>query len=255
MIDRKLYKGYFLREEMSGWMCPTCNKGTLQMEKDKFIFEDNSTTKQYRHHEDFNIPYDIVYTYTALLTCTNPKCKEVVTNSGTGCVDVVGQTLSPDGYPDTEYGDHFQPRYFYPPIHIFVIPKNTPDNVKDSIISSFSFVFTNKSASANQVRIALECLLTHLKINRYRITRNRKKKRLLLHERIELLPEKYQKIKEVCLAIKWLGNAGSHCDDKMTFDDIFDGYDMLSFILEELYDNKHVHVKKLAKKINDKKGV
>ncbi len=57
------------------------------------------------------------------------------------------------------------------------------------------------------------------------------------------------------MAIKWLGNAGSHCGDKMTFDDVFDGYDMLSFILDELYDNKHEHVKKLAKKINKKKGV
>ncbi len=255
MIDRKLYKGYFLKEAMNSWMCPTCNKGTLQLEKDKFLFEDNSSTKQYSNHEDFNFPHDIVYTYTGLLTCTNPKCKEVVASSGTGGVDEVGQTLSPDGYTtDTEYGDYFKPLHFYPPLHIFKIPEDTPDNVKKSIISSFSLVFTNNSSAANQVRIALECLLTHLKIKRFNITGGRQR-RLNLHQRIDLLPTKYQKIKKVCLAIKWLGNAGSHCDDKMTFDDVFNGYEMLSFILEELYDNKHEHVNKLAKKINDKKGI
>jgi hypothetical protein len=41
----------------------------------------------------------------------------------------------------------------------------------------------------------------------------------------------------------------------MSFDDVFSGYDMLSYVLEELYDNKHEHVKKLAKRINEKKGV
>lgn len=37
--------------------------------------------------------------------------------------------------------------------------------------------------------------------------------------------------------------------------DGFDGYEMLSFILEELYDNKHEHAQKIAKKINFKKGI
>jgi hypothetical protein len=253
MIDRKLYKGYFLREGMNNWMCPTCNKGTLQIDKGKFIYEDNFLSKLNMNNEDFN-PYDIVYTYTALLTCTNAQCKEVVTSSGTGRVDVVGQALSPEGYTDTEYGDYFQPHYFYPPLHIFKIPINTPDNVKKSIKSSFSLVFTNRSAAANQVRIAIECLLTHLKVKQFTIIRGRRN-RINLHRRIELLATKHQKIKEFCLAIKWLGNAGSHCDEEMEFDDIFNGYDMLSFILEELYDNKHTHVRKLAKKINDKKGV
>ena len=76
-----------------------------------------------------------------------------------------------------------------------------------------------------------------------------------LHRRIELLPPKYTHIKELYLAIKWLGNSGSHSDDKLSFDNIFDGYDMLSFILDELYNSQEKHAKKLAKIINAKKGV
>ncbi len=255
MIDRKLYKGYFLKEDMNSWVCPKCNKGTLQVSKDKFLFDENSTTKQFSSHEDFNLPMDIIYTYTALLTCTNPKCNEVVTSSGTGGVDVIGQTLTPEGYTNTEYGDYFQPRYFYPPLQIFKIPDATPEEIKQAIETSFSLVFNNKSAAANQIRIALECLLTQLKVKRFNTRTGHRRTRLNLHQRIGLLPAKYQEVKDVCFAIKWLGNSGSHCDEDMKFNDVFDGYDMLSFVLDEIYDNRHNHVKKLAKTINAKKGV
>jgi hypothetical protein len=252
MIDRKLYKGYFTKEDMSKWQCPTCNSSALKVVDKQFIKKHNSATEINYHEDWFDSPEMIVYTFTTLLSCTNPQCKEVVSCSGTGYVEE--EYYTEYGHSERRYVDCFKPVFFYPPLHIFTIPDDTPENVKDAIISSFSLVFNNQSATANQIRIALECLLTHLKVKRFETVKG-KRKRLNLHKRIELLPEKYKKIKEVCLAIKWLGNAGSHCDDTMSFDDVFDGYDMLSFVLEELYDNKHEHVKKLAKRINEKKGV
>jgi len=252
MIDRTLYKGYSSKEGMSKWQCPTCYSSLLQLDNDKFIVEYNSGTAVNYHEDWFDAPEMIVYTFTTLLHCTNKNCKEVVTCSGTGYVEE--EYYSEYGHHERRYEDYFKPFYFYPTLHIFQIPEKTPEDVKEAILASFSMVFTNYSTAANQIRIALECLLTHLKINRTKIIK-RKRKRLNLHERIALLPVRFQKIKDVCMAIKWLGNAGSHCGDKMTFDDVFDGYDMLSFILDELYDNKHEHVKKLAKKINKKKGV
>ena len=87
MINRELYNGYFTQDDMSKWQCPTCNSGLLQLNKDKFINEYNSFTKINEHHEEFNFPYDITYTFTTLLTCTNLSCKDVVTCSGTGYVE------------------------------------------------------------------------------------------------------------------------------------------------------------------------
>jgi len=251
MIDRKLYQGYFTKEDMSKWQCPTCNSSALKVVEEQFIEKYDSVTEINYHENWFDVPKMIVYTFTALLSCTNPHCKEVVACSGTGYVEEEYDY----GRDERRYVEYYKPYFFYPPLNIFKIPEKTPDDVQESIVSSFSLVFTNPSSSANQIRITLECLLTHLGINRFEI-KNRTRRRLSLNKRINLLPErKYKKIKEVCLAIKWLGNAGSHCEDKITFDDVFDGYDMLSFVLEELYDNKHAHVKKLANKINAKKGV
>jgi len=243
MINRTLYKGYFTKEDMSKWQCPICNGSALKVVEEYFIKKNNSATHEYQP----DIPEKIVSTFTALLSCTNPQCKEVVTCSGTGFVEGYFNNC------ETKYIEYFNPYFFYPPLNIFQIPEKTPENVKESILSSFSLIFTNKSSAANQIRIALECLLTHLKVEQY--PNQGQKKRLSLHDRIKLLPKQYEYIRDICSAIKWLGNAGSHCDDRMTLDDVFDGYDMLSFVLEELYDNKHPYVTKLAKKINAKRGV
>ncbi|CAA6826711.1 MAG: Unknown protein [uncultured Sulfurovum sp.] len=191
----------------------------------------------------------IEYTFTTLLTCSNQRCKEVVTCLGRGYVKTKYGRNN-----DIEYIEYFKPIFFYPALQIFDIPVKTPEEVKAHIHSSFSLFFNNPSAAANQIRIALECLLTHMKIKRYNIS-NGKQRRLNLHQRIELLPAKYQHVKDLFFAIKWLGNSGSHCGDKITMDNVFDGYDMLSFLLEELYENRQTHAKKLAKKINDNKGV
>jgi hypothetical protein len=252
MIDRKLYKGWFKQKDMSSWLCPTCNKGVLQLDPKKFICEYNSATKQNIHEEWFEAPEWIVNTFTAVLTCTNPSCEEIVISSGTGSIEPE-HVETYDGF-DLDYVEYYKPLFFHPSLQIFSIPDKTPEDVKKAIKSSFSLLFNNQTSAANQIRIALECLLTHMKINRYRNSRG-KRKRLNLHERINLLPAKYQHVKDLCFAIKWLGNSGSHCGDEITMDNVFDGYDMLSFLLDELYANRQTHAKQLAKKINTKKGV
>lgn len=253
MIDRKLYKGYFTQDDMSQWKCPTCGSGSLQVVKDKFIEQFNSATEMNYHEEWFVAPEMIVNTFTTILTCSNPRCKEAVTCSGIGYVETEYIQLY-NGDHDREYVDYFKPIFFYPPLHLFNIPQKTPDDVKESAKSSFSLLFNNQSAAANQIRIALECLLTHMGIKRYNNSGGRRR-RLNLHQRIDLLPTKYQHVKDLCFAIKWLGNSGSHCGDEITMDNVFDGYDMLSFLLDEVYANRQIHAKQLAKRINAKKGV
>ncbi len=242
MINRELYKGYFTQDDMSKWQCPACNSGSLQVIQDKFLQEHNSETEINYHEDWFHAPEMITYTFTALLFCTNPRCKEVVTCSGTGCVE-----REQDSHEDSRYIEYFKPFFFYPSLNIFQIPEKTPEKVKQSIRGSFSLLFKSSSAAANKIRSALECLL--IKIDR------KQANEMTLHRRIELLGEEHQKIKDFCLAVKWLGNAGSHCNDNMTIDDVFDGYDILSFILEELYDNKHEKLTAMAETINENRGV
>ena len=248
MIDRKLYTGCFTRDNIPSWNCPTCNSGILTATQENFIDGYTASTSAVIKKIWFEPEEMAELIYTVFLQCSNPKCLENVVNIGSGFVE------REYNEQDWNWVSYFKPKFFYPPLMIFQVPEDTPENVKKAILSSFSFIFINKSSAANQIRIAIECLLTHLKVKQYYVIKHKRKK-LILHQRIELLSNKYQKIKDVCLAIKWLGNVGSHCDDKIAFNDVFDGYDMLSFVLEELYDNKHNHVKKLAQRINAKKGI
>lgn len=247
MIDRKLYQGSFTKDNIPSWHCPTCNSGILSVDEKQFISGYTASTTAIMKEDCY--PSDMIeLTYTALLKCTNPKCVEVVISSGLGFVEEEYDER------DCSYVTYFEPKFFYPPLQIFQIPNETPDDVKKAIEASFSFLFTNKSASANQIRIALECLLTNMNINRFTNEKG-KRKRLFLHTRIKLIPTKYQALKEICFAIKWLGNAGSHCGEEIKIDDVFDGYDMLSFALDEIYNKRHPRVKKIAKTINTKEGV
>ncbi len=253
MIDRKLYREIFTKENLPNWKCPTCNSSILTIKDNKFESEYNSFTEINKGEYEFE-PEMYSYIFTTILQCNNIKCKEVVSCCGSGYWEEEPYDDYETMEQRLEYVSYFTPHYFYPPLHFFEIPKKAPEDVSNAIIQSFSLFFTNKSSSANQIRVSLECLLTHLKIKRFNTVKG-KQRRLNLHERINLLPSKYQHIKDLCIAIKWLGNSGSHCGEELTRDNIFDGYDLLSALLEELYNNKQEHAKKLAKKINTKKGV
>ena len=59
-------------------------------------------------------------------------------------------------------------------------------------------------------------------------------------------------------AVKWLGNSGSHnlsdsCGS-LTRSDVFDGFDLFQYVLDELYAKSSIRLKKLAKEINRRKG-
>jgi hypothetical protein len=65
---------------------------------------------------------------------------------------------------------------------------------------------------------------------------------------------KYKELVDMLLAVKWLGNAGSHDGDKPTIADVRMTYDLLEHVLSEIYEKKTGELKAVAKKINKKKG-
>jgi len=89
-------------------------------------------------------------------------------------------------------------------------------------------------------------------INKTIIVRH-KRRILSLHERIELFKLRFPEIGNSLLAIKWIGNSGSHYDT-LTQDDVLDAYTLLDFSLSKLYNNQEQVIKKLAKDINKKKA-
>ncbi len=78
---------------------------------------------------------------------------------------------------------------------------------------------------------------------------------LTLDERIKKFGEKQENAATQFLAIKWLGNIGSHADlAVLTRDDILDAFEHFEYALDLVYVNKGVVLTKRAKHIIKKKG-
>jgi len=96
-------------------------------------------------------------------------------------------------------------------------------------------------------------MLNDLNVNRYRLV-NGKRRIINLHQRIDLLPAKYDELKDMLMAVKWLGNAGSHQGGELTTDDVMDAYEIIEHVLSEVYEEKTKKLKAIAKKVNKAKG-
>ena len=251
-IDRRIFKSSFRGKGLTKWNCPTCGKGFLKVKPSTFHSEETRASRRERSYDDWE-PEWIRYVYSCLLECNNTACKEIVSSSG------VGYTEQYIGY-DEEQGEYvgnqncFSPKYFSPHLKIFNYQKNIPDEVTDELDNSFSLFFCDPPSSANHIRMALENLLTHMRINKT-VTKNGKRRDLMLHERINLLPQKYHDIQELFMAVKWLGNAGSHSGATVSSDDVLDAYELMEHLLTEIFnEERKKNLKALAKNINKKKG-
>lgn len=250
-MDRKVFKLPFSKAGVSKYQCPTCSKGLLKVIPDTFYDKETAASLKEHRHPEWD-PEWIEYVYSCLFECSNTACKEVVSSSGAGSI-VEEYSYDEEGRPDRDYEYYYNPKYFTPYLKVFQYPKNTPEVVKNEINISFALLFSDPSSSANHIRIALEHLLTHLKIKRFSTT-NGKRKFLNLHNRIDLLPGKYDHIKDIFFAVKWLGNAGSHSNHEVSLDDVLDSYELMSELLVEIFSKSRSKAKALAKKVNKKKG-
>jgi len=239
---------------MHNWGCPTCHQGILKYKDENFSYKEDSDYHINGDERWYQIPNDIKFRYILLLKCTNPSCQESVVNVGEYNIEKYQ-----DYNEDREIIDFekhwFFPKYFYPPLHIFQIPESTPTEIKKTIIESFSLYFANSFAATNQIRLALEILMTELGVERtYKNTKG-EDVFFSLDRRIKKLDEKYSEIKDKCLAIKWLGNSGSHGDNNMTFNDVLNGYDLLLYILNILYPTNPNHIDEITTSLIDNEGI
>jgi len=250
-MDRKVFKLPLSKAGLTKYPCPTCGKGVLRVKKDCFHSVETKQSASGHGHDAWE-PQWIEYNFCCLLVCTNTTCKDTVSSSGTGSVNE-SYFYDEEGNTDIDYSDYFSPKIFSPHLKLFDISKNTPENIRDEIEKSFSLFFCDPSSSANHIRAALEHLLTYLKIKRFKTT-DRRRGYLSLHRRIDLLPRKYDHVKDIFFAIKWLGNAGSHSHHEVSTDDVFDAYELMEELLVEIFSSKRKQAKSLAKKIIKKKG-
>lgn len=250
-MDRMLYKRAFLKGQLPDWICPTCRKGVLRLTKDSFRSTETKLSREAREHEHWD-PDWIRYAYSCMLECSNEKCSEGVASVGEGTVDL-DVVFPPHGEPEQVWADFFRPLFFEPPLAIIELPAECPASVSEPLTESFRTFFSSPASSANSIRVALEALLSEVGVKRF-VVKNGKRQILNLHTRITLVPAKHADLRDLLIAIKWLGNAGSHYGSSVSKDDVMDAYELIDHVLQEMYAQKSKKAKALAKQVNKSKG-
>lgn len=255
----------FTADETETWPCPSCITGRISLDRKTLTATPNASTRLAEATWDEYDHRDSVGHFTCQWRCNNPQCKEVVHVSGKTSWTEIGRE-DEHGIPYPEDVEAHEPLFMLPPLPLFPIPDKLSDGVKKALESGFALALADANAAANQLRRAVEGLMDQLRVQKWpkkkikaatsKAASNqpaKKRKPLSLHSRIEKLPARYTAIKEHLLAIKWLGNDGSHASG-IDRKNMLIGYEIIEHCLERLYSDKEELIKKKIKAINKKEG-
>lgn len=246
--------------------CPHCNNGKLILLKDNYI------KKQYKWSEKKSEVYDNKGNYcgydiykdvsliSGVLICNNKDCNEITAFNGEihgGEIPVFCEEMDREIDADVY---HLNFIYLNPPIHIIPIHREYPDIIQKLLKESYSLYWNHSSSCVNKLRIIVEEILDYLRIpkkEKIKSGKNRGKfKNLSAHGRLGILKKKvkYEKLSKFLLAIKWIGNEGSHSHVDLSTEELLEVYNILQEALDLIYIKTDEKLKKRVDEINKKKG-
>jgi hypothetical protein len=235
-FNRKIWLNWKSRKP-----CPTCQSGVLLPPKDDSgLIKSETEESKFRNSHGY---YYTDYVFSLHLVCS--ECNETV---------VVTGNRSEENYPsDEEIGlqNYVSPKSFFPAPKIISIPKSCPKSVSNILNQSFGLYWNDISSCANKIRIAIEVLMDEMNVVKKYQTKNGLRD-LTLHKRIEIYEKTNPEVSSFLLAIKWIGNAGSHFSDVKN-DDVLDAYELLEFSLDQLFTDKKDNLIKMRDEINQTK--
>ena len=222
--------------------CPTCGNASLALEGKLNHYETPESKKAHEH--DAWDPSWISEYFSAIFKCGIKGCEQHVICTGKASYYEVSTMEKWEYAPEHEF------EYFSPAIKLIEIPQKTPESVKEMLTQSMSLFFSSPSSSSNALRIAAERLLDHQGIRKFD---KKTGTTIPLHQRIlEFTNSRNKLIGEKILAIKWIGNHGSHSND-LTHESVADSYEIFESVLIDMFDRQAVSLAKKVVKINKKK--
>lgn len=243
-VDRSLYEVAF--DDLPDWPCPTCGKGHLKLDKGTLLNKETGPSKDSRRHPEWD-PDWIEQRFCGMMECDFGNCGELVAIMGSVSVE---ERYSHDSEGDwrRDYGEVFRPLGFSPAPLPIRPPVSTPKTVKGALREAAGLLWQSPEGAANQVRQAVEYLM-----DEQGVTKSTAGAFKALHERIKEFEAQDPTNAEILLAVKWLGNSGSHAGG-ITRDDVLDAFDMIELVLVNLYDTSTADIMAKVKAINSQKG-
>lgn len=213
----------------TGFPCPKCET-PLEVALDDVKSYETKESERYQRMA-MSSPEEIDLRFTARLKCPSISCSTDVVCVGSAGLDQVPTEDEYGNVTGWEYECFYNPLFFYPSLRMAEIPPRCPDSVKVRLEASFSQYFFSVNGALNELRGALEALLDELDVPR----QDDKRKRLVLHDRIERLPDTLAKFHKLFMAMKVLGNSGTHVDEGFGKKDLLIGYQLMEAVLQAIF--------------------
>jgi hypothetical protein len=245
---REIAKGF--PENLEDWPhipCPTCTRGALLPVPDSFVAEESVTSKSLHDHDAWE-PEWIQGGFHCVLTCRRETCDHV---------RVIGEmTVGLAGRYDVQYEQYLTPTMFFPALPLLESRDLCPSEVGERVDAAAKILWLDPNAAANRIRAAVEALMDDRGVIRKKLNRAGKAVRLSLDDRIATfktaLPQ-HADAADLLLAVKWIGNVGSH-EDVLRIPDVLEGVEFLDHALSLIYDTNHGDMKKRASEVTARRG-
>jgi len=190
-------------------------------------------------------------TFAAELRCTSPSCGRPSSCVGRFEVD---DNERASGHHD-QYIEFVQIVLVEPGPRIVTLPDRCPEATRSDVSRAERLILADRRAAAGALRAAVESLLTARGIPSTKLVKRRgggpqRRQFLSLHERIDdRLRAKTPDVADALLAIKWLGNDGTHDSADFPIGDLLDAFEILESVLETLYDTRPEDIQRKVKAI------
>ncbi len=231
-MQPKLLYATFRRNDLPAWRCPTCLNETLEVVADSFKTAETSETTTYRDELWFDEEM-AKGVFSCLLRCSRQACREHVALSG----QVISLEEFNDEMTERWYQSGYRPKHFYPPLPLFLPPEKCPAEIFDMLDEISALIPSHPASAVNIMRTVLEMMLDSIGVPREKAELNKKGQKIQLttHKRISDYSAMLEPKNEAFMALKWLGNHGSHGGSKITRSAIDDACVIIGDLIEFLF--------------------
>jgi hypothetical protein len=205
-----------------------------------------------RNHSAFE-PEWVAGTFSVLGECENPECGQKMHGTGDYTVAYAKKSVSDEPWqdPQPEYSEYYQLSHLYPAPRLIQPPKSAPGEVQEGLLRAARVLLADAGLAGTALRASVERFLTSEGISavdssgRFRNA----------HVRIQewgATDVGRKSVANLFLAIKWLGNAGTHEDSDLTILEVLEGADVLDEAFHRVYTGPDIDAR--AQSINSARG-
>jgi hypothetical protein len=202
-FDQKIWKQTFISNKFNTqWKCGFCGIGGLQLSE---VIQTKKST------------------WSGILRCTDPHCRKQYQVAGIVKAIGLGIEVSVEHFKIEDY--KLYPTHFLPEVILFELPITLKEEVKINLVKSFNHFWYDLDACANKIRQAIELLVAEKGGVGSTLDQMIKSVRETLGD----------KLTETLLALKCIGNDGSHAYRPFEREEILDAYNLLVDVLNQMY--------------------